>query len=69
MYEYLEYENKLAYTKIIFGLRDFLYETIKPTNVNKEEIDQSLIKLSAIFECITMGYYLHNHLESILKEL
>jgi len=69
LYQYIDYDNKLVYPRIIFAFRDFIYQTHKLNKIDKEEINQQLVKLATCFECLTLGFYLHNNLESKKKIL
>jgi len=67
LYQYVDYDNKLVYPKIIFAFRDFVYKTHQLPNINKQEINEKLIKLAACFESLSLGFYLHDQLESLDK--
>jgi len=66
LYQYFDYDNKLVYPKIIFAFRDFVYKTHQLKNIDKAEVNQKLVKLAACFESLSIGFYLHNQLESTI---
>jgi len=62
IYQNFAYENKFVYPKIIIAFRDFILTTQKPPKISEHEYNQRLVKLSTCFECMTLGFFLHDQL-------